>query len=694
MAKDRVRLSRPLPQWARLLGVAALVGVCAGLAAAGLEFCLHQGTEFLIGRYTELGEAEILRFRIELLALPTLGGLLSGVIVTLLCPSATGHGTDVLVRAFHRQGGKLPLRGPAVKAAASIGVISCGGSAGPEGPIAALGAAIGSTIGAWLPLTPRERRLLLVAGCGAGVGAIFQCPLGGALFAASILYREPDLETDALVPALVASVVGYSVFMSFWGYGHHLLAGADELTFTSPRELIPVLLLAVICAGTCGLFRHSMHFVENLVARTRRLPRWLAPALGGLATGCVACLLPQVMDGQYLFVQKAMDGTLAGGWTTWDWWHWLALFAAVLVGKSIATALTVGSGGSGGVLGPSVFLGGVAGALVGALLEAVGPTLFTQDSENLRRALIPLGMAGILSASMRAPLASLVMILEMMGSDGLIVPLMLVCGASYVLGQQWGLNDEQVRTTADSPAHAGDAVVHILENAEVREIMRADWRETVSTATTLRELVAMLKPGTRPVFAVVDHGRVVGLISPPDIERIMDEPAIAEAVIAEDLMSTELTAVHPDDDAYHALTMMAKHNHVTLPVVSRDEEQRFLGMLTRDDIYDAVRRRIEDLHRHLLLDHEALTAIEHEEELHQLLIGVSPPKQDNIQRLLVPVQAVGRSLRESDFRRQFGVQVIAIELPDGTVQCPPDPDTPLQTTQRLVAIVTEREEDA
>ena len=679
-----------MTRWTRLLGIASLVGITAGLAAAGLKAGLHLGSAHLVGRFTGLGEAEIFSFRLGLLLLPALGGLAAGLLVHSLCPKLEGHGTDLLIRAFHRQGGDLPVAGPAVNAAAAVGVISCGGSAGPEGPIAALGAAIGSTLGKLFTLTPRERRIMLIAGCGAGIGAIFQCPLGGALFAASILYREPDFETDAIMPAFIASVVGYSVYMSFWGYGSHLLHDANTLVFSSPRELIPYAVLGPVCGVVVLIFRGCLKLVEHGLVRRLRVPRWLAPALGGLATGGLACLLPQVMDGQYFFIQNAMDGTLLGGFEERSWWWWAALFGAVTLAKCLATGFTVGSGSRGGVLGPSVFIGGAAGAFMGAVVAAIAPDTFAADPENLRRALIPAGMAGVLAASMRAPLASLVMVTEMTGSYGLLVPLMLVCVSAYVVGRRWGLNDEQVRSSLESPAHAGDVVVHLLELGRVREVMRRPWPEAVSPETTLREMVGLAKPGSQPVFAVVDRGHLQGLISVADLKNIMDEPGVSDVIIAADMMTPAPRTVHPDDDLYYALTLMARDNQIVLPVVTRFRDGEFLGMLTRADVYETVRADLEDMRGHLLREHKGLVAIDREETLHQLVTGASLGTSENVQRLFVPLQAVGRSLRESDFRRQFGVQIIAVEQPDGSIQCPPDVDCPLETKQRLIGVVSEQ----
>lgn len=683
---------KPAARWSRLFLLAALVGVLGGLAAAALDSALHHGTRLLILRFApDFGGQEVLRFRWWVLLLPAIGGLVSGVAVRALCPDAFGHGTDALTHAFHRNLGAMPLKAPLVKGAAMAGVISCGGSAGPEGPIAALGAGIGSTIGRLFGLTPRERRVMLVAGCAAGIGAIFQCPLGGALFASSLLYTEEEFESDAIVPALVASVIGYSAFKTvLGGLGDYdyLLRGANQLGFHSVRELLPYAILGPLCGLGAMFFSVCFRFVEHTLVPLSRLPRWLAPAFGGLATGGLACLLPQVMDGRYNFIQSAMDGFKDMAATGWFWWA--AVFAAVAMGKCVATALTVGSGASGGILGPSVFIGGAIGAALGALLEATLPDVFPPDS-TLRQALIPVGMGGVLAASMRTPMAAIVMIMEMTGSYGLIVPLMLVCGSAYVVGRRWGLNHEQVRNQAESPAHAGDVIVHLLESCRVDQLMERDWPMQASPNATLGELVTCIQPGTRPVFAVIDREHIVGVISVPDIHRTLEEPGMAEMVIASDIMTARLATLRPGDDLYTALNEFTRGNHDVLPVVSANRKRRWLGMLARERVFDMVRKQIEDTQTLVFREHTPLAAIKREGQLQQLVMGVSPMRKDLIQRLLVPLQAIGKSLREADFRRQFGAQVIAVERPDGRIECPPNLDTPLQTDQRLLAIVWSRD---
>ncbi len=686
----RSKLPEPAARWGKTFLLSTAVGIISGLAAAGLHYALQEGVDHLIGHYAHVGSPRIFDFRWQVLLLPAIGGLLSGLIVAWICPRDHGHGTNQAIAAFHQHGGALPMKGPSTKAVATIGVISCGGSAGPEGPVAALGAAIGSTTARLLSLSPQQRRVLLIAGCGGGIGAIFQCPLGGALFAASVLYRDPEFEAESIVPAFISSVVSYSTFMIFYGFGHHLLHDADKYIFQHPLELIPYAVLGPLCGALSIFFYFCVRGIEARPLQQLNLPQWLAPGLGGLIVGLLGCALPQIMDARYEFTQRSMDGSLfdAPGSESLGPWAWVALFGAIMIVKCIATALTVGTGAAGGVLGPSVFIGGVAGAFLGALLHALMPGTFLDD-DVLRQSLVPVGMAGVLAAAMRTPLAAIVMVTEMTGSYGLIVPLMLVCVTSYVVGRRWGLNDAQVRSAAESPAHAGDALVHMLEAWHVRDLMERDWPHTVSPSTTLGEILGSTGSGSRPVFAVVDDGSLEGVISVPDISRVMDEPMIGDIVIASDIMVTRLTTVRPDDDLYNVLETFRTTNHEALPVVSDGPRPRFVGMLSRQAIHRAVRSESERMRAYLHAEHAGIAAIEQDEQLYQLVLGVSAPKPDTIQRMPVPHDAVGKSLREADFRRRHGAQVVGIQNENGTLQCPPDIDAPLQREQLLLVILSQ-----
>ncbi|GAB4188036.1 MAG: hypothetical protein Kow00105_02750 [Phycisphaeraceae bacterium] len=490
------------------------------MAAAALEWVIAFGSERLVGRFTHVSGPGVLRFDWGVLLLPTTGCLVAGLIVQWLAGNERGHGVDQLTRAFHRMLGRMRLRGPAVKTATTGLVMSCGGSVGPEGPIAALGSAIGSTVGRRFGLSPRETRVLLLAGCAAGIGAIFHCPLGGALFATSIIYREPEFESNAIVSSFVASVIGYSTYVALRGPEHSLLAGVDALTYDSPRYLIWYALLGPLCGLAAIGFSFGLNLFEDHLIPALRWPRWTTAALGGLITGGLACLMPQVMDGRYGFLQAALSGSLFDD-PGRSWWVWAGLFSLLVIAKIFATAATVGSGAPGGVLGPSVFIGGTVGAALGAIGMAMFPGEF---DEVLRQSLIPVGMAGVLAATMRTPLAAIVMVAEMTGSHGLIAPLMLVCVISYVIGRRWGLNHEQVPTAADSPVHAADPILHLLDQVKVGSIMETDWPLVVSPDTPLDQVVSRTEPGTRPVVAVARDRQLLGLITPTDLGTLLASP--------------------------------------------------------------------------------------------------------------------------------------------------------------------------
>ena len=668
-------------RWKRLFLFPILTGIAGGAAAAAMEWGLHYGTEALIGKVVPTDAFATLQFHWAILILPALGGLLCGLIVPRLCRGPQQQGTDTVIRAFHRNNGELPLREPVVKAIAAVGVISCGGSAGPEGPIAALGACLGSACGRLFGVSPRQMRILLLAGCAAGIGAIFRCPLGGALFAAGVIYSEPDYESEAIIPSVVASVLGYSVYMALWGHGRPLLTHARDLSFSSPLELVPYAILGLACALVTMLFAGCLSGVERLAHRLHRLPVWVKTGVGGLATGAIACLLPQVMDFRYDFIQRVMDGRLAASGSV-HWWWIAALFGMILVAKCVATSCTIGSGAAGGVLGPSLFIGGMTGALVGAVLEAQFPGTFP---EPLRQALIPVGMAGVLAAGMRTPLAAAVMVLEMTESYGLIVPLMLVCAIAYVVGNRWGLNREQVPTSSQSPVHSADAIVHLLEGLRVKDFLDRAWKLVVPPTAGLKEMIQRAQPNEQPTFAVVHDQALLGIIMLPDLGRIVADEQLARVVIAHDIMREQAAVLTPDDSLYRALELFRLQHCSVLPVVA-GKTQRWLGMLARERVFDVLKERNAAAREHILREHGGLFATEEDSQLDEFLAAVAPLQNATLRRLMVPTEFVGQSIRQMQQHDRFSHQVMAIEAANGSLQAPPDLDRRLESTDHLLVI--------
>ena len=678
------RSRRPVARWSRTLGLAALVGWLAGLAALALAGSLHAVVPLLIGRFVEPAAPGFFVLRWQVLLLPVAGALASALAMRALGVRLGGQGTDQLVHAFHHENGRVALRGPLVKAAAAIGVISSGGSAGPEGPIASLGAAIGSSVGRACGLSPREVRTLLVSGCAAGVGAVFGCPLGGALFATSVLYSRLEFEAPALVSAFVASAVGFSTFGSVWESRARVLAHTDTLAFASAAELPAYLFLGLACGAAAIVYGATLRRAERLFGALP-LPGWLRPALGGLATGAVACFVPQVMDGEYRVVQSILDGRFFAGAPEIDWPRWALVLTLVVVAKCCATGATVGSGSAGGVLGPSVAIGGLVGGAVGALLVALAPDLV---SEPLRRSLVPVGMASVLAASMRIPIAAMAMVMEMTGSFGLIVPLMIATMTAYIVGQRFGIVASQTPTAAESPAHAGDAVVALLERYRVGDVMDRGWPNRALPATPLGAILGALVPGLPSVVPVVSDGRLVGIVSLASLRGVLDEPDVPAVAIAADLASPPSPCLEPRDSLYEAVELFQERGLDAVPVVEDRESLRFLGVLTRSAVYATVRDHLERMRASLLQEHAGIAAIEEQSELVHLLGAMSNLETGSVERVPVGPELVGRSLREIDYRRTHHAEVLAIQTGERRFLCPPDPARPLAPGDVLVILAT------
>ncbi|HYF49134.1 MAG TPA: chloride channel protein, partial [Planctomycetota bacterium] len=433
-----------LEPWFRLLVLCVLVGVVAGLGAFAFDRALKFVSDNVLhGWLFETGQSEYPYW--ALIVIPCVGALLAGLIAHLFAPEARGHGTDAVIRAFHRNKGEIRARVPLIKGLCSILTIGSGGSAGKEGPISQIGAGFGSTLATMLKLSVRDRRLLMLAGVAGGIGAIFKAPLGGALFAAEMLYRDPDFEHNAVIPGVISSVTAYSVFTAIDGYERILhFEGVSEVTFPSvggtPLELVHYAILSLLCAMVAFIFVKILKLLEKKVFDPLPAPRLLKPALGGAAVGALAMILmlsispivipgqtlgashpSHIMSGGYGYLQNVIDSALDTTQTDPMISLKIAAFLFVVVlAKMIATGFTIGSGGSGGLLFPALFLGGLTGAAYAKLQRAMDEAGWIPHSlamtPGARAGMILVGMGGVFAACTKTPIASLVMVSEITGS--------------------------------------------------------------------------------------------------------------------------------------------------------------------------------------------------------------------------------------------------------------------------------------
>ena len=582
-----------------------IVGVVAGLGAVGFLLSLQFMYAHVLRDLMHLGipptpegEAGAASYPWPwwmVILVPTVGGLVSGLLVFTFAPEAEGHGTDAMIRAFHKGGGMIRTRVPFIKTAASIVTIGTGGSAGQEGPIAQIGAGFGSYLARALRLPSGERRILMLAGAAGGVGAIFRAPLGGALFAGEVLYSSTAFEAAALLPCLASAIVAYSTFALF--ITPRPVFAMPPLAFQGLADLPMYAGLALLCAGVGWLYTRLFYGMRDRLFHPLPIPRALKPALGGAMLGVVALGFPQVMAGGYGWVQWGAIGEppelLGPGESAFAPNMSMGLLLAVALAKIVATGFTIGSGGSGGVFGPSMLIGGMLGGAYGQLMHATGIAEATQPS-----AFVLVGMGGFFAGVSKTPLTSIVMVSEMTGSYSLLVPLMLACGLNMALSRRWTMYEEQVATPIDSPAHQGDFVVDVLSSLKVGQAgVRSQGIEPLGAALPFEEVVRKVARSSESLFPVVDgRGRLTGVFTLRDVRlALLGSDSWGPLVVADDLATRPVTTVTVHDDLHTALRRMTELNTDEIPVVDPDDPNRLVGLLSRRSLTSAYTALIETL---------------------------------------------------------------------------------------------------
>lgn len=503
------------------------------------------------------------------LIIPTLGGLVSGLLVYIWAPEAEGHGTDGVIKAFHQGRGIIRARVPIIKTLASAITIGTGGSAGREGPIAQIGAGFGSLLATKLRLTDQDRRMMVVSGMAAGIGSIFRSPIGGAIFAVEALYRD-DIETEGLVPAITASIIGYSVFASVMGW--HTTFRTAEYIFRNPLELVFYGIFGLSCA-LFGIFYVKIFYgLHDKLFRPLKIPRHVKPALGGLCLGLIGLFFPYVFGAGYGWVQLAIDSELP-----------VQLMLAAALIKVVATSFTISSGGSGGIFAPSLFIGAMLGGAFGGVAHNLFPEIVTQPS-----AFVLVGMAAFFAGAANVPVSVTILITEMTGSYGLLVPLIFTSTLAFFVAKKWSIYSQQVKNHAESPAHRGELIVDILKEIPVEvAYLKNDTIAKIPNSMPVQHILPLFADRDEDCFPVVNpQGEITGLLSMTTLRAVIGEEEIADLIVAEDI-KTMFEYVTPTENLHEALVKFLRTKYSSLPVVDTLDPNKVLGILTYRDLITA-----------------------------------------------------------------------------------------------------------
>ncbi|MDJ0784088.1 MAG: chloride channel protein [Desulfosarcinaceae bacterium] len=545
-----------------LICMAVVVGICAGLAAIALNRALVSVLG-LLHHYRHLWWAFIM---------PAAGAALSSLFLEKIVNEGAGHGVPEVIYSVSRYGGLIRLRSSFSRLISSCLTIGSGGSAGPEAPVVMSGSAIGSNIARLFNLNDRQRVTLVGCGTAGAIGAIFNAPIAGMVFTMEVILGEWSAVN--IIPIAIAAVTGTKVSRLLQGNN---IAFSHREFQIALGDIAACVGLAICCAAVSIILTRSLRGMSRRVA-VLRLPLWLKAAMGGAIVGLIGIGLPDVLGEGYHTIQHAITGDFRAG---------LLVATTVLAMKIVATAFTLGWGGSGGIFAPSLFIGSFVGLAYQRALTHLWPTVGWVEEGCFAL----LGMAGIISGILQAPLTGIFLIVEITGGYDVIVPLTIVAAVSstacqYVEPASFYLKDLVDKGQLLRPGT--DA--RVLADIRMGELLETDCIP-VSPGMRLGEFIPILERSHRNLFPVEDgkNGRFLGIVHLDDVRPYLFKTPLYDAVVLGQLMQTQVETVGPDDDLIDVLDKMDALKKFSLPVVAN---QRFVGMISKATLLDRYRREL------------------------------------------------------------------------------------------------------
>ena len=556
-----------------LFGFALAIGLLAALGAVAFRFLIEL-FQYLFWTSGDSFLDQVLAAPWWMtLGLPTAGGLITGPIIHHLAPEAKGPGIPAVILSVSAHQSTIRHRVTFLKGLVSSLLLGTGASVGREGPVVQIGASVGSSLAQLFRLRPDLRRVCLACGAAAGIAATFNAPIAGTLFALEVILM--NLEVGYISHIVIAAIVGSVLSRAFWGEFPAFEAIPFELV--SYFELAGYLLLG-IAAGIVSIFFVRLTFgLESLFARLP-LPGWIKPALGGLGLGVLALALPQVLGVGYGTVNAALNNSLL--WNT----------ALILLGaKLLATSLCIGSGMSGGILAPSLYLGATLGTAMGILSTQLG---FAQSLHPAFFALA--GMGAVVSGTTLAPITAIMTIFELTLQYQIILPLMLACiSSTLVVRLLFGYSAYEVKLARSGVNIVRGHDVGILRNLHVREFMHRDYA-WMHEDSSLRTLYQRLMESPYPHFVVLDANKeLAGVVSLRDLRSVLDRfEELADSLAVRDVMTLNPVTLAERETMERAMHVFERHQFSFVPVLEDSESKRVSGILSKDALLTAYDQRV------------------------------------------------------------------------------------------------------
>jgi chloride channel protein, CIC family len=550
-----------------LISLAIIVGASAGMAAYVFISLIH-AVEWLYRAPANWGSPFLAKLFIVIF--PGLGGLVAGWLVNRFAPSAKGTGTSEVVYVLRRKGGDMPARVTGIKALASAFSIGTGGSTGPEGPVIQIGAGVGSIISRWSKLPLDYTRTLVAAGAAAGVAAVFNAPIAGVMFALEVLGLE--FASQAFSMVVLATVT--ADITSHWLLGRQSFFTVPKYTFNRVEELGFYLVLGVLAAFLSKMFMDTYLKIEDSFEREKRIPPMAKPLVGGLLVGALGLMLPAVLGSGHDIIDQLVNPSK--GSAIWPWY----LLILLIAGKIIATSLTLGSGGSGGILVPSLLMG----ALLG---EGVGRTashLLANTAQPGAYAIV--GMGAVFAGVTHAGFTSILLLFEVTNNYDVILPVMFSVGICLVVSKKldpYSLDSRKL--LRKGVRHYEKAHLSALDSFTVGDAMSKQV-ESIPQSLSLAKLTRFIERSPHTGFPVVDdEGKLVGVVTYNELHQTFNAGELPEAgIIARDVMRTQFPTAVPEEPLSEAVQRMESTRADRVIVVSPSDEKTVIGIITKGDI--------------------------------------------------------------------------------------------------------------
>jgi CIC family chloride channel protein len=610
--------------------LAAAIGVGGGFGAVGFRYLIRLVQRFAFSTWDyNLAAVEAMPWYF-LIFIPAAGGLLIYPLITRLAREAKGHGVPEVMEAISLRSGQIRPRIVLVKAFASAICIGTGGSVGREGPIVQIGSAFGSTVGQILRLSATQVRTLV--GCGAAVGIVgtFNAPIAGSLFAVEVILG--DFGVPQFTPIVIASVVSTIVSRRFLGDMPAFTVPPYELV--SAYELIPYALLGVMAAFVGVGFSTLLYKTEDLFEEAR-IPGFTKPLIAGLILGSLAVFFPHILGVGYETITMALAGKMA----------WYLLLALIFL-KLAATSITLGSGGSGGIFAPSLFLGSMTGGFLGMMVPHFMP--FGSGGPG---AYAMVGMGAVVAATTHAPLTAMIIIFEMTGDYKIIPPLMAACVISTILATR-------LKTTSIYTEKLTRRGVNIREPLELNVLRKLPVSYVLtpkpvvlSEETAFQDLVKLVVNSARSEFFVVrNESQYVGTISVQHMRKVLLEGDwLNPLIIARDLADSTFPIVRPEDNLDLVMKLFSERSADELPVVNGD---KLVGSVRKSDVLVTYHQELmeRDLSGSFYGSLTCATRTKHVDLGEGYIMA----------EMETPPHFVGKTLSDLQVRANYGVEVILI----------------------------------